>query len=82
MSWHYNKFTDTSAIQEVLDILNKDNFCYIFTEDTDFIITHEDEVTVGVGALMIVSKHDDGTWVELINTDKINHIEIRPIDKN
>lgn len=82
MSWHYNKFTDTSAIQEVLDILNQDNFCYIFTEDTDFIITHEDKVTVGVGALMIVSEHDDGTWVELINTNKITHLEVRPIDKD
>lgn len=82
MSWHYNKFTDISAIQEVLDILNDDNFCYIFTEDSDFIITHNDKVTVGVGAMMIVSEHENGKWVELINTDKITHLEIRPIDKD
>lgn len=82
MSWHYNKFTDTSAIQEVLDILNQDNFCYIFTEDTDFIITHEDDIKVGVGVLMIVSEHDDGRWVELINTNKITHLEVRPIHKD
>lgn len=81
-SWHFNEFTESSAIQEVIDILNENNFCYIFTEDTDFIITHEDKVTVGVGALMIVSEHENGRWVELINTDKINHIEIRPIDKD
>ena len=81
-SWHFNEFTESSAIQEVIDILNENNFCYISTEDTDFIITHEDKVTVGVGALMIVSEHENGRWVELINTDKINHIEIRPIDKD
>lgn len=81
-SWHFNEFTESSAIQEVIDILNEDNFCYIFTEDTDFIITHEDKVTVGIGALMIVLEHDNGRWIELINTDKITHIEIRPINKD
>lgn len=81
-SWHYNEFTDTSAIQEVLDILNENNFCYIFTEDSDFIITHEDKVTVGMGALMIVSDHENGRWIELINTDKITYLEVRPIDKD
>ena len=81
-SWHFNEFTESSAIQEVIDILNENNFCYIFTEDTDFIITHEDKVTVGVGALMIVSEHQNGKWVELINTDKITHLEVRPIDKD
>lgn len=81
-SWHYNSFTDTSAIQEVLDVLNEENFCYIFTEESDFLITHEDKVTVGLGALMVVSDHENGRFVQLINTDKINHIEIRPIDKD
>ena len=81
-SWHFNEFTESSAIQEVIDVLNEENFCYIFTEDTDFIITHEDKVTVGVGALMIVSEHQNGKWVELINTDKITHLEVRPIDKD
>lgn len=81
-SWHFNEFTESSAIQEVIDVLNEENFCYIFTEDTDFIVTHEDKVTVGVGALMIISEHDDGRWVELINTDKITHLEIRPINKD
>ena len=81
-SWHFNEFTESSAIQEVIDILNENNFCYIFTEDTDFIITHEDKVTVGVGALMIISEHQNGRWVELINTDKITHLEVRPIDKD
>lgn len=81
-SWHFNEFTESSAIQEVIDILNENNFCYIFTEDTDFIITHEDKVTVGVGALMIISEHQNGRWVELINTDKITHLEVRPIDRD
>lgn len=81
-SWHFNEFTESSAIQEVIDILNENNFCYIFTEDTDFIITHEDKVTVGVGALMIISEHQNGRWVELINTEKITHLEVRPIDKD
>lgn len=81
-SWHYNEATNLSCIKEVLDVLNEDNFGYIFTEDTDFIITHEDNITVGLGALMIVSEHDDGRWIELINTDKITHIEIRPINKD
>ncbi len=81
-SWHFNEFTESSAIQEVIDVLNEENFCYIFTEDTDFIVTHEDKVTVGIGALMIISEHDDGRWVELINTDKITHLEIRPINKD
>lgn len=81
-SWHYNEFTDSSAIQEVINILNEDNFCYIFTENGDFLVTHEDKITVGMGALMIVSEHENGRWVELINTDKINNIEIRPIDKD
>lgn len=81
-SWHFNEVTNSSCIKEVLDVLNKDNFCYIFTEDADFIITHEDTIKVGVGALMIVSEHDDGRWVELINTNKITHLEVRPIDKD
>lgn len=81
-SWYYNEFTDSSAIQEVIDVLNEENFGYIFTENGDFLVTHEDKITVGMGALMIVSEHENGRWVELINTDKINHIEIRPIDKD
>lgn len=82
MSWHYNEVTNSSCIEEVLDILNENNFCYIFTEDSDFIITHDDKVTVGVGALMVVSDHENGRWIELINTEKITHLEVRPIDKN
>lgn len=81
MSWHYNKFTDSSAIQEVIDVLNEENFGYIFTEDSDFIITHEDKITVGVGAMMIVSENKNGKFVQLINTEKITHIEIHPIQK-
>lgn len=81
MSWHYNEVTNSSCIEELLDILNEDNFCYIFTEDTDFIITHDDKVTIGVGALMVVSDHENGRFVQLINTEKITHIEIRPIKK-
>lgn len=80
-SWHYNEYTDSSAIEEVINVLNEDNFAYIFTEDTDFMITYEDNITIGMGALMIVSEHDDGRWVQLINTDKITYIEIRPIKK-
>lgn len=81
-SWHYNEATNSSCIEEVLDVLNEDNFCYIFTEDSDFIITHDDKVTVGVGALMVVSDHENGRWIELINTEKITHLEVRPIDKD
>ena len=81
MSWHYNEATNSSCIKEVLDVLNEENFCYIFTEDSDFIITHEDKVTIGMGALMIVSDHENGRFVQLINTEKITHIEIRPIKK-
>ena len=82
MSWHYNEATNSSCIKEVLDVLNEENFCYIFTEDSDFIITHEDKVIVGVGALMVVSDHENGRWIELINTEKITHLEVRPIDKD
>lgn len=81
MSWHYNEATNSSCIKEVLDVLNEENFCYIFTEDSDFIITHEDKVIVGVGALMVVSDHENGRFVQLINTEKITHIEIRSIKK-
>lgn len=81
-SWHYNEFTNSSAIQEVIDVLNENNFCYIFTKNGDFLITHEDKITVGVGALMIISEHEDGRWIELINTDNITHLEVRPIDKD
>lgn len=81
-SWHYNEYTDSSAIQEVFNVLNKDNFIYIFTEDNDFMVTYEDNVTIGIGALMIVSRHADGRWVQLINTDKITHIELRPVKKD
>ena len=80
-SWHFNEVTNSSCIEEVLDILNEDNFCYIFTEDSDFIITHEDKVTIGMGALMIVSDHENVRFVQLINTEKITHIEIHPIKK-
>lgn len=81
MSWHYDEATNLSCIKEVLDVLNEENFCYIFTEDSDFIITHEDKVIVSVGALMVVSDHENGRFVQLINTEKITHIEIRPIKK-
>lgn len=81
-SWHFNEVTNSSCIEEVIDVLNEENFCYIFTEDANFIITHEDKIAVGMGALMISSEHNDGRWVKLINTEKITRLEVRPIDKD
>lgn len=81
-SWHFNEVTNSSCIEEVLDMLNEDNFCYIFTKESDFLITHNDKVTIGVGALMVVSDHENGRFVQLINTDSITHLEVRPIHKD
>lgn len=72
MSWHLAMWQDKSLIQELVELLNEDNYINVYTNHSNFFITSEDSVTVGENALMIAS--DD--CVQLINTDYIIYVEL------
>lgn len=75
-SWHYNKFTNASIIKDCIDLLNDNNFMNIYTPEANFFVTANDKINVGDGAMMIVNADNDSIIV--INTNVINHIEVRP----
>ena len=75
-SWHYNKFTNASIIQDCVDLLNDSNFMNIYTTEQVFCVTADDKVNVGNGAMMIANADND--YIVVINTNTINHIEIKP----
>lgn len=78
MSWHYNHIKDVSIIKDCVDLLNDNNEMHIYTDKRVFVITNKDKIEVGDGAMMIVIDINDNDIIQVINTNIIHYIEIKP----
>ena len=79
-SWHLNH-KGKSFISDIISLMgeNDDYFIDIVCEHEVFSANHKDEIIIGVGCLLI--KFAEGNVV-LINTNKIEYIDLRRPSKN
>lgn len=80
ISWHLNKKGE-SFINEIITLMKEkdDYFIDIVCEHEVFSANNQDKIIVGVGSLLI--DFSEGNVV-LINTDKIEYIDLRRPSKN
>lgn len=71
-SWHWNFYQNKSIFNELLELLNENRHIVVVTPEKDWIITSEDEVSVGTTAMMVASEGH----VSFINTDYIVYAEM------